>query len=83
MSLSLWNYGNLLSRIFNEVFVVAYDGSISCCSSFLPKIEEVPNVKTLANVMNAEYSRNQNGAIIRTTIDQISNYFDMVEGDDK
>jgi hypothetical protein len=43
---------------------------------------EVPNVKALANVMNAEYSRDENGMIIKVTIDQISNYFDIVEGDE-
>ena len=32
--------------------------------------------------MNAVYSRDENGAIIKLTIDQISNYFDTVEGDD-
>ena len=33
--------------------------------------------------MNAEYSRNEHGAIIKVTIDQISNYFDIVEGEDR
>jgi hypothetical protein len=32
--------------------------------------------------MNAEYSRDEKGAIIKVTMDQICNYFDMVEGDD-
>jgi hypothetical protein len=42
--------------------------------------DQLPNLKALADVMNAKYSRNQNGAIIRASIDQISNYFDTVEG---
>jgi hypothetical protein len=33
--------------------------------------------------MNAEYSRDQKGAIIKITMDQISNYFDIVEGEDR
>ena len=53
-----------------------------CCSSFLPKIGEIPNLKALADSMNAEYSRDGKGAIIKVTMEQISNYFDMVEGDD-
>jgi hypothetical protein len=32
--------------------------------------------------MNAEYSRDENGMIIKVTMDQISNYFDKVEGDE-
>jgi hypothetical protein len=48
----------------------------------LPKIVEVPNLKALADVMNAEYSRDENGMIIKVTMDQISNYFDKVEGDE-
>jgi hypothetical protein len=43
---------------------------------------EVPNLKALADVMNAEYSRDENGMIIKVTMDQISNYFDKVEGDE-
>jgi hypothetical protein len=31
--------------------------------------------------MNAEYSRNGHGAIIKLTMDQISSYFDTVEGE--
>jgi len=41
---------------------------------------EVPNLKALADAMNAEYSRNEDGKVIRLTMDQISNYFDRVEG---
>jgi hypothetical protein len=48
----------------------------------LPKIVEVPNLKALADVMNAEYSRDEKGAIIIVTMEQISNYFDKVEGDE-
>jgi hypothetical protein len=33
--------------------------------------------------MNAEYSRDENGVIIKVTMDEISNYFDTVQGDDK
>ncbi|MFL6317814.1 MAG: hypothetical protein ACJ72U_03505 [Nitrososphaeraceae archaeon] len=32
--------------------------------------------------MNAKYSRDESGAIIKVTMDQISNYFDTVEGDE-
>jgi hypothetical protein len=32
--------------------------------------------------MNAEYSRDEKGAIIIVTMEQISNYFDKVEGDE-
>jgi hypothetical protein len=31
--------------------------------------------------MNAEYSRDENGMIIKVNMGQISNYFDTVEGD--
>jgi hypothetical protein len=41
---NLWNHGNLLPRIFNEVFVVAH-------------LSYQKSGKTLADVMNAEYSR--------------------------
>jgi hypothetical protein len=44
---------------------------------------EVPNLKALADVMNAEYSRNGHGAIIKATMDEISNYFDTLEGKEK
>jgi hypothetical protein len=33
--------------------------------------------------MNAEYSKNEHGAIIKVTMDQISHYFDTVEGEDR
>jgi hypothetical protein len=46
-------------------------------------MDQLPNLKALADVMNAEYSRNEDGMIIKVTIDQISNYFDTVEGDGK
>jgi hypothetical protein len=39
----------------------------SCCSSFLPKIGEVPNLKALADVMNAEYSGDEKCMIITVT----------------
>jgi hypothetical protein len=45
--------------------------------------DQLPNLKALADVMNGEYSRNENGMIIKVSMDQISNYFDKVEGDDK
>jgi hypothetical protein len=32
--------------------------------------------------MNPEYSRDEKGMIMRINMDQISNYFDTVEGDD-
>jgi hypothetical protein len=32
--------------------------------------------------MNAEYSKNENGAVIKVTMAQISRYFDAVEGDE-
>jgi hypothetical protein len=32
--------------------------------------------------MNAEYSRDEKGAIIKVTMNQISHYFDTVEGDE-
>jgi hypothetical protein len=32
--------------------------------------------------MNAVYSRDEKGAIVQVTMDQISNYFDIVEGDE-
>jgi hypothetical protein len=44
--------------------------------------DQLPNLKALADLMNAEYSRDEKGAIIKLTMDQISNYFDTVEGDD-
>jgi hypothetical protein len=53
--------------------------------NFNPKIkinEGLRGLKALADIMNAVYSRDENGAIIKLTIDQISNYFDTVEGDD-
>jgi hypothetical protein len=43
--------------------------------------DQLPNLKTLADVMNAEYSRNENGAIIKVTMPQISSYFYTL-GDD-
>ena len=45
--------------------------------------DQLPNLKALADVMNAVYSRDENGMIIKITMDQISNYFDEVAGDDK
>ena len=75
---SFYTSSNLLPRIFNEVlFVVAYDGIVVAHLSY----SEVPNLKALAEVMNAEYSRDENGMIIKVTMGQISNYFDAVEGD--
>jgi hypothetical protein len=44
--------------------------------------DQLPNLKALADVMNAVYSRDENGAIMKVTMDQISNYFDTVEGDE-
>jgi hypothetical protein len=44
--------------------------------------DQLPNLKALADSMNAEYSRDEKGAIIKVTMDQISNYFDMVEGNE-
>ncbi|MFL6315591.1 MAG: hypothetical protein ACJ73C_02480, partial [Nitrososphaeraceae archaeon] len=44
--------------------------------------DQLPNLKALADVMNAEYSRDENGMIIKVTMEQISNYFDKVEGDE-
>ena len=32
--------------------------------------------------MNAEYSRDEHGMIIKATMEKISNYFDTVEGED-
>jgi hypothetical protein len=55
---------------FNEVFVVV--GAHPSCQK---------SGKALANVMNTEYSRDENGMIIKVTMDQISNYFD-IEGDE-
>jgi hypothetical protein len=45
--------------------------------------DQLPNLKALADVMNTEYSRNEDGVIIKITMDQISNYFDTIEGDDR
>jgi hypothetical protein len=45
--------------------------------------DQLPNLKALADVINGEYSRAENGMIIKVTIDQISNYFDIVEGEDR
>jgi hypothetical protein len=45
--------------------------------------DQLPNLKALADLMNAEYSRNEHGAIIKANMDQISNYFDTIEGEDK
>jgi hypothetical protein len=45
--------------------------------------DQLPNLKALADLMNAEYSRNEHGAIIKVAMGQISNYFDTVDGDDK
>ena len=56
-----------------------YDGIVA----HLPKIGEVPYLKALADIMNAEYPRNEHGAILKLTMDQISNYFDTVEGEDR
>jgi hypothetical protein len=36
--------------------------------------DQLPNLKALADVMNAVYSRDENGAIMKVTMDQISNY---------
>jgi hypothetical protein len=44
--------------------------------------DQLPNLKALADVMNAEYSRNENGAVIKITMAQISEYFDSIQGDD-
>jgi hypothetical protein len=40
------------------------------------------SIKALADSMNAVYSRDEKGAIVKVTMDQISNYFDIVEGDE-
>ena len=45
--------------------------------------DQLPNLKALADVMNAEYSRNEDGVKIKITMDQIINYFDTIEGDDR
>jgi hypothetical protein len=43
--------------------------------------DQLPNLKALADVLNVEYSRNEHGAIIKATMEQINNYFDTVEGE--
>jgi hypothetical protein len=43
--------------------------------------DQLPNLKALADIMNAEYSRDEHGALIKVTMDQISDYFDSVEED--
>jgi len=55
-------------RIFKEVFVVA-------------RLSYQKSGKALADVMDAEYSRDEKGMIIKVNMDQISNYFD-IEGDE-
>jgi hypothetical protein len=70
------NYGNFPS----PNFVVVYDGIVV---AYLSYSGEVPNLKALADIMNAEYSRNEHGAIIKVAMDKISNYFDTVEGEDR
>ena len=65
----------MLLRIFNEVFVVVYDGIVVAHLSYQK------SGKALADVMNAEYSRGEHGMIIKFTMEQISNYFDAVEVD--
>ena len=62
------DHGILLPRIFYEVFVVTH-------------LSYQISGKALANVMNTEYSRDEKGMIMRISMDQISNYFDTVEGD--
>jgi hypothetical protein len=46
-------------------------------------IGEVPNLKVLADVMNAEYAKNEHGPLIKVAMNQISNYFDTVEGEER
>jgi hypothetical protein len=43
--------------------------------------DQLPNLKALADVMNAGYSRNENGSVIKVTMAQISEYFDSAQGD--
>jgi hypothetical protein len=61
----------LLPRIFNEVFVVVYDGIVVAHLSY----SGVPNLKALADVVNAEYYGDEKCMIIIVTMDQISNLF--------
>jgi len=49
----------------------------------MKRLDDTDYLKALADVMNAEYSRNEDGMIIKVTMDQISDYFDTVEGDGK
>jgi hypothetical protein len=51
------------SEFFNEVFVVAH-------------LSYQKSGKALADVMNAEYSRDENDMKIKVNTDQISNYFE-------
>jgi hypothetical protein len=43
--------------------------------------EQLPNLKALADELKARYDRDENGAIIKATFEQIKDYFDTIEGD--
>jgi hypothetical protein len=66
----------------DENKVIIYTGILPELYKYGVTRDQLPNLKALADSINAEYSRDEKGAIIKVTMNQISNYFDVVEGDD-
>jgi hypothetical protein len=40
--------------------------------------DQLPNLKALSDDLNAEYSRDSNGVVIKATMQQIEQYFDTI-----
>jgi hypothetical protein len=53
----------------------------SCCSSFLPKIEEVPNVKAPADYIGGSYRKSHGNKVVVCTAAQLAEYFDKMIAD--
>jgi hypothetical protein len=66
----------------DENKVITYTGILPELYKYGVTRDQLPNLKALADSMNAEYSRDEKGAIIKVTMNQISNYFDTIEGDE-
>jgi hypothetical protein len=67
----------------DQSIVIINTGVLNELHKYGVTMDQLPNLKALADVMNAEYSRNEDGVIIKITMEQIRNYFDTVEGDGK
>jgi hypothetical protein len=65
----------------DQSIVIINTGILNELHKYGVTMDQLPNLKALSDVMNAEYSRNEDGMIIEVTMDQICSYFDTVEGD--